>query len=276
MYRKRFGLTGHPMPKDAHGRTFFDKSPAYERLARSFQHLLDEPGLGVLTGEPGVGKTAAIRNLCLRLPKPDYLVVYLSDTAVSPLDLYRTLAVELGVRPSHRRAQLWTDIKKALVHLVDERSTAPVVIVDEAQHLGDRFLLDLSGFLNFAFDSRDLLTMWLVGLPELKRTLARQEHAALAMRVSAAVHFEPFVDKDAFAAAIAASLAAVGASQKVLAEPALDLLFRQSRGFLRVAARLLRSALRLAHEREQSFVDEPIMALAVDELLSPAPRTQKA
>lgn len=276
MYRKRFGLTGHPMPKDAHGKTFFDKSPPYERLARSFQRLLDEPGLGVLTGEPGVGKTAAIRNLCLRLPKPDYLVIYLSDTAVSPLDLYRTLAVELGVRPSHRRAQLWTDIKKALVHLVDERSTAPVVIVDEAQHLGDKFLLDLSGFLNFTFDSRDLLTMWLVGLPELKRTLARQEHVPLASRVATAVHFEPFIDKDAFAAAIAASLAAVGAREKILAEPALDLLFRQSRGFLRVAARLLRTALRLAHERDQSFVDEPTMALAVDELFAPAPLTQKA
>lgn len=275
MYRKRFGLTGHPMPKDAHGKTFFDKSPAYERLARSFQHLLDEPGLGVLTGEPGVGKTAAIRNLCSRLPKPDYLVVYLCDTAVSPLDLYRTLAVDLGVRPSHRRAQLWTDIKKALVHLVDERSTAPLVIVDEAQHLGDKFLIDLSGFLNFTFDSRDLLTMWLVGLPELKKTLARQEHASLAMRVSAAVHFEPFTDKDAFATAIAASLAAVGASQKILAEPALDLLFRQSRGFLRVAAKLLRSALRLAHERDQSFVDEATLATAVDELLTAAPRTQK-
>jgi len=276
MYRKRFGFTHHPLPKDARAQTFCTELPGYGRLVTAFGQLLDDRGLAVLTGDAGVGKTAAIRNLCHKLPSPDHQVLYLCDTAVSPLDLYRTLAVELGVRPSHRRAQLWTDIKKTLIHLVDERSTAPVVIVDEAQHLGDKFLLDLSGFLNFAFDSRDLLTMWLVGLPELKRTLARQEHAALAMRVSAAVHFEPFVDKDAFAAAIAASLADVGASQKVLAEPALDLLFRQSRGFLRVAARLLRSALRLAHEREQSFVDEPIMALAVDELLSPAPRTQKA
>lgn len=276
MYRKRFGLTGHPMPKDAQGKTFFDKSPAYDKLKRSFQRTLDEPGLALLTGEPGVGKTAAIRNLCLQLPKPDYLVLYLSDTAVSPLDLYRTLAIELGVRPSHRRAQLWADIKKALVHLVDERHTAPVVIVDEAQHLGDRFLVDLSGFLNFAFDSRDLLTLWLVGLPALRRTLASQEHAALATRIATQVHFEPVADKDAFADAILGSLAAVGASQKILAEPALDLLFRQSRGFLRVAARLLRTALRIAHERDQSFVDESVMALAVEELLMPTPRTAKA
>lgn len=45
---------------------------------------------------------------------------YLCDTVVSPLDLYRTLALELGITPSHRRGQLWTDLKRALVDLVDE------------------------------------------------------------------------------------------------------------------------------------------------------------
>ncbi|MEO7329232.1 MAG: ATP-binding protein [Minicystis sp.] len=276
MYRKRFGLTGHPLPKDARGKTFFDKGPTYDKLSRVFARLLDEPGLGVVTGEPGVGKTTALRNRCAELPKPDYLVLYVCDTAVSPLDLYRSLAQELGVKPSHRRGQLWTDIKKALVHMVDERHTSPVIVLDEAHHLSDKFLIDLTGFLNFAFDSRDLLTLWLVGQPGLKKTLARQEHAALATRVAAHVHFDPFLDKDAFFACITASLAAVGATEKILAESALDLLFRQSRGFLRIAAKLLRAALRLAHEREQSFVDEATMALAVDDLLAPSPRPAKA
>ncbi len=170
MYRKRFGLTGHPLPKNAQGKTFYDDSPPYRRLERAFRQLVDEPGVGLITGEPGVGKTAALRNLCATLPKPDNLVLYLCDTAVSPLDLYRTLAQELGVAPSHRRGQLWTDIKKVLVHLVDERHTQPLLVLDEAQHLSDKFLLDLSGFLNFAFDSRELLTLWLVGLPALGRT----------------------------------------------------------------------------------------------------------
>jgi type II secretory pathway predicted ATPase ExeA len=69
------------------------------------------------------------------------------------VDLYRALALELGVRPSHRRSQVWADLKKALLHLVDERGTHPIVVIDEAQHLSDAFLMDLSGFLNFAFDS---------------------------------------------------------------------------------------------------------------------------
>ncbi len=265
MYRKRFGLTGHPMPKDCRSKTFFDGYPAYKKVEKAFRRLVDEPGLGVLTGEAGVGKTAAIRNLALSLPRPDYLVLYLCDTATSPLDLYRTLAVEIGVVPSHRRAQLWTDIKKALVHMVDERGTAPLIIIDEAQHLSDKFLVDLSGFLNFAFDSRDLLTLWLVGLPALRRNLAMQQHAPLAMRVSAQVHLEPWTDRDAFADCVHQSLTAVGAKDKLLSDPALEMLFRSSQGLLRVASKLLRAALREANDRGQTFVDEHVMQAAVEE-----------
>lgn len=269
MYRKRFGLTGHPLPKDAVGKTFCEIGPGHQKLRQAFQRLVDEPGLGVLTGEAGVGKTAALRNLCAELPKPDYRVIYLCDTAVSPLDLYRTLATELGLKPSHRRAQLWTDIKKVLVHMHDERQSAPLVVVDEAQHLTDRFLIDLSGFLNVAFDSRDVLTLWLVGLPALRRHLQMQQHAPLAMRVAAHVHLEPFIDRDAFTALIQQGLQAVGASEKLLADPAMELLLRASKGTPRTAAKLLRAALRIAHEQDQSFVDEHILESAIDDVLVP-------
>ncbi len=263
MYRQRFGLTGHPLPKDAQGKTFFDKGPGYKKLERAFRQLIEDPGLGVLTADAGVGKTAAIRNLCAQLPKPDHLVLYLCDTAVAPLDLYRTLATEIGVRPSHRRAELWSDIKKALLHMVDERGTAPVIILDEAQHLSDRFLIDLSGFLNFAFDSRDLLTLWLVGLPPLARHLRMQQHAPLAMRVVHQIHLEP-LERDLFSAMLEHGLKAAGAVQTILADPARELLFRASRGVPRVASNLLRGALHEAHERNLTFIDDHTMEVAID------------
>lgn len=266
MYRQRFGLTGHPLPKNAQGKTFFDKSPGYARLKRRFGQLAKEPGLGVLTGEPGVGKTAAMRNLCSQLPRPDHLVLYVCDTAVSPLDLYRTLASELGIRPSHRRAQLWSDIKQSLIHLVDERGTQPLVVMDEAQHLSDRFLIDLAGFLNFAFDSRDLLTLWLVGLPPLSRRLRMQIHAPLAMRVAAQIHLEPVTDREVFFALVEHGLRSAGATATLLSDTARELLFRSSRGVVRVAAQLLRGALERAHERDQNFIDDPVLEAALDEL----------
>jgi MSHA biogenesis protein MshM len=269
MYRHRFSLTGHPIPKDAQGKTFFDKTPGYTRLKRSFQRLLDDGGLGVVTAEAGVGKTASMRNLCHQLPKPEYLVLYLCDTAVSPLDLYRTLAVELGVHPSHRRAQLWADIKKTLVHMVDERGTSPVIILDEAQHLSDKFLIDLSGFLNFTFDSRELLTLWLVGLTPLRKHLQMQAHAALKTRVAVEVHLDP-LDRDTFSLFIDHGLKAAGATSKLLSEPAIELLFRTSRGLPRVASKLLRAALRVAHDKDQSFVDEHVLEAAIEETSLPA------
>jgi type II secretory pathway predicted ATPase ExeA len=262
-YRQRFGFTHHPLPKDARGKSFFDKSPGYKKLDRAFRQLLEDPGLGVLTAEAGVGKTAAMRNLCSQLPRPDYLVLYLCDTAVAPLDLYRTLASEIGVRPSHRRSQLWTDLKKTFAHMVDERGACPIVILDEAQHLSDPFLIDLSAFLNFAFDSRDLLTMWLVGLPPLARLLRMQQHAPLAMRVVHQVHLDP-LDRELFAAMIEHALKAAGATQNILADPARELLFRACRGIPRVAANLLRQALDEAHQRNQNFIDEHTMEAALD------------
>jgi MSHA biogenesis protein MshM len=264
MYRQRFGLTGHPFPQGACGRTFTEP-PGFERLARRFAMLAREPGLGVLTGDAGLGKTTALRHLASQLPRPDHQVIYLCDTQSSPLDFYRQLAREFGLKPSHRRSQLWHDIKQAIVELVDEQNTSPVVIVDEAQHLSDRFLADLSGFLNFAFDSRNLLVFWLVGQPVLRRRLRMKQHAALASRVVARVHLEPLADRQAFGTFLEGGLEAAGATTNFVSEPAVELLFRASSGLPRTLARLVREALYLADQQDKSFVDDTLIEAVLDD-----------
>jgi MSHA biogenesis protein MshM len=264
MYRQRFGLTGHPFPQDACGSTF-TSPPGFDRLARRFAMLAREPGLGVLTGDAGLGKTTAMRHLCSQLPRPDYQVLYLCDTQASPLDFYRQLARELGLQPSHRRAQLWNDIKCAIVQLADEQNTRLVVVVDEAQHLADRFLADLSGFLNFAFDSRNLVVLWLVGQPALRGRLRLKQHAALASRVVARVHFEPLTDRRAFGAFLEGGLQAAGADASFISEPAIELLFRASQGLPRQIARLVREALYLADERDKAFIDDTLVEAVLDD-----------
>lgn len=263
--RARFELTHHPLPKDAKGKTFFDKSEAYARMRRAFAELVEERGLGVLIADAGVGKTAAIRNLCAELPQPDFRVLYLCDTGASPMDLYRVMALELGVQPSHRRGHLWADIKKALMHMVDERGTSPLIVIDEAQHLTDPFLRDLAAFLNFTFDSRDLLTLWLVGLPPLERKLQMRQHDALRTRITALVHLEA-LDRTTFGAAVEHGFKAAGASKKLLADEAMEMLFRATRGVLRSASKTIRVSLRIADERGQAFLDENIVRAAIDEL----------
>lgn len=263
-YLQRFSLAHHVFPQDAQGETFFE-APGYEKLQRRFQMLSREPGLGVLVADVGVGKTSAIRNLCRTLPRPDFQVVYLCDTAVSPLDLYRQLAVDLGVTPCHRRAQLWGDLKAAMVHMVDEEHIQPMLIIDEAQHLSDRFLMDLSGFLNFAMDSRNLLALWLVGQPSLLSVLRMKCHAALASRIATRVRLEPLSRPEDFMAFLDHGLKAAGAASNFVSDSAAELLFRASRGVPRQAARLIREALMRAHEQDKSFVDDSIIEAVLDE-----------
>jgi type II secretory pathway predicted ATPase ExeA len=263
--KTRFSLTHYPLPKNAQGKTCFDKSPGHGRLRRAFQQTIEDRTLGILSGDPGVGKTTAIRNLIAELPRPDYQTLYLCNTNGSPLDLYRAIAAEIGVRPSHRRGELWTDIKRTIVHMVDERGTVPVIVLDEGHRLSDSFLADLAGFLNFAFDSRDVLPLWLVGQPALVKRLHQQQHDALKTRVAVEVKLEA-LDRQSFGAAVEHAFKVAGATQAALSEPAVELLFRASRGILRIASKILRVAIRVAHERNQAFLDEHIFEAAVAEL----------
>jgi len=49
------------------------------------------------------------------------------------------------------------------------------------------------------------------------------------------------------------------------------MLFRSIRGVFRVSSRLLRAALRLAHDKDQAFVDEHVMEAAVEQMFATAP-----
>jgi MSHA biogenesis protein MshM len=273
MYRKRFGLHSHPLPRDACGKTFYTGGDRFVRLSRVFHWLAAEPGLATLTGEAGVGKTAIMRHLCAGLPKPEHQILYICDTHVTATAVYRNLAAELGLRPAHRRDTLWRDLKRTLLHLVDERSIIPILVIDEAQHLADDFFHDLAGFLNYAFDSRDLLTVWLVGLPALDRRLALRHHAALATRIVSLNRISPRSDRGDFLGLVDHAMKAAGATTRLLSDQALELLWRASRGIVRTTATLLRTSLAIAHEREQSFVDDDVMIAAIDDLALTQPST---
>lgn len=209
-WRERFGMSGPPLPKGATGETFFDQSPHFWRLARVFDWLTAEPGIGVVTGEPGVGKTSAMRHLCRALPLHEHRVLYLADTNVKPQDLYRMLAAELGLRPGHR-AQIVRDIKSALVTLVDERGVVPILVLDDAQALRDDVLHELHGLTCLDFDAREFLTLWLVGHLRLERRLRLLQHSALAQRVVAYVQLSATSDPALFGAMLDHALAVVGA-----------------------------------------------------------------
>jgi type II secretory pathway predicted ATPase ExeA len=264
MYQQHFGLTHAPLGKQT--LELWDDG-TLTTLRSRFQWLLDSPGLGLLTGEAGVGKTAALRQLTRDLNPHLYQVIYLSETDFGRLDLYRSLAWALGVEPAYRRAQLWRDLKARIQELADGKHLLPVWIIDEAQNLPPEFFRDLPAFLNFAFDSRDLMTVWLVGHPNLALTLNRAPYAALASRIQARVHLEPITERERFKALIEHALQAAGCTHTLVADSGMELLRQASQGLPRHAGRILQGAMRRAVPEGLNHLPDELLQQAIEELL---------
>ena len=177
-----------------------------------------------------------------------------------------TVARALGIEPSYRRAQLWRDIKDRIHELVDSKQVMPVWIIDEAQNLPPEFFRDFPAFLNFAFDSRDMISVWLVGHPILAQTLERAPYAALHSRIQARVQIRPIVERDCFTQLILHSLKSAGCQHTLLADSGMELLRLASKGLPRQAGRILRTAMRLAMPKGLNHLPDDILQQAIGEL----------
>jgi type II secretory pathway predicted ATPase ExeA len=263
MYLQHFGLHHAPLGKEL---TEPWDDGAWAHLAERFAWLLQSPGLGLITGEPGVGKTAALRHLTRTLNPHRYQVLYQAETDFGRIDIYRGLARALGVEPSYRRAHLWRDIKLRIHELVDSKQVLPVWIIDEAQNLPPEFFRDFPAFLNFAFDSRDMITVWLVGHPALAQTLERAPYAALYSRIQVRAHLQPIIERERFLLLIGHALKTAGCPQTLLADSGMELLRQASKGLPRQAGRILRTAMRLAVPKGLNHLPDDLLQQAILEL----------
>jgi type II secretory pathway predicted ATPase ExeA len=263
MYLQHFGLRHPPLGKEL-TEPWDDGTLAL--LAERFNWLLQSPGVGLITGEPGVGKTSALRNLTRNLNPHRYLVIYQAETDFGRIDIYRGLARALGVEPSYRRAQLWRDIKDRIHELVDSKQVMPVWIIDEAQNLPPEFFRDFPAFLNFAFDSRDMISVWMVGHPALAQTLERASYAALHSRIQVRIQIKPVVERERFVQLIQHALKSAGCQHTLLADSGMELLRLASKGLPRQAGRILRTAMRLAVPKGLNHLPDDILQQAIGEL----------
>ena len=264
MVLEHFGLTHYPLGK-APAELWDDGFLA--RLGERFNWLLESPGVGLLTGVAGVGKTAALRHLVAGLNPHRHQVIYLAETDFGRLDLYRSLALALGLEPAYRRAALWRDIKARIQELADGKGVLPLWIIDEAQNLPVEFFRDLPAFLNFAFDSRDLMVVWLLGHPQLGLTLERAPYAALASRIQVRLRLQPITDRERFNQLVTHAFSQAGAQHTLLSDSGLELLRQASQGLPRQAGRILKTSLQLAVPKALNHLPDELIQQAIEELL---------
>ncbi len=104
------------------------------------------------------------------------------------MDMYKSIAWELGLPTERNRASAFRVIRAEITRLTLETKQRPVLIIDEAHHLRNDVLEDLRLLTNYRMDSDNRLCLLLVGLSELRRRLSMAMHESLAQRIAVRYH----------------------------------------------------------------------------------------
>ena len=111
---------------------------------------------------------------------------------------------------------------------------------------------------NYAWDSKSLLSLILVGLPELEERLVLRRNRSLHSRLSYRLSIEPLSPDDT-ADYIRMRLGAVGCNKELFTSDAIAMLHEATSGSLRDVDRVAHSALRLAARKKRKLVERDII-----------------
>lgn len=259
-YAARYGLEFNPFLKNAKD-VLLDTSDFAEGKVR-LNYLGDTRGFGVLTGEPGRGKSTLARIWASSLNPSLFRVSYHSLSSLTVMDFYRQVASGLGAAPSFRKNDLFDDIQREIKRCALEKRITPVIIIDEADMLSHKVLSDLQSMFNFEMDSRDLAVILLVGQPRLNTTLNQSTHEALRQRIVMNYHMGG-ITKEEGRRYILKKLDGAGSRQSVFDDNAIEALLNAANGTPRVINKLCSRSLMIGASLGANIIDAEAVRKAI-------------
>lgn len=240
-----FNLTSLPFTKELATEHLL-LLPSIERSLSAARLLAETRGIGVMTGNSGVGKSSLLRRFIADLPPGLYKPVYLCHTTVGIMEFYTHLCAAFGIEPCGRRSTMFRDLKDRILMLNRSDHIHPVLIIDEAHYLANEILAEIRMLTNFEVDSVNALTVLLCGSQNLTRRFALSALQPLANSITVSIAVDALEQEETFAY-IEARLSAVGATRPLFTKSALTLLHQASGGILRTMNTIANAALQKAH-----------------------------
>jgi general secretion pathway protein A len=268
MYLEHFNLTERPFSITPDPRFLYMSARHREALAHLLYGLGDGGGFVQLTGEVGTGKTTICRCLLEQIPDNVDLAVVLNPK-VTAIELIATVCDELGIYYDTDNVSIksLTDVLNRYLLDAYARGRHTVLIIDEAQNLSADVLEQVRLLTNLETSTQKLLQIILIGQPELRTLLAREDMRQLAQRVTARYHLEP-ISREETGAYIRHRLQICGSSQTVFNRRAVDKIQHLSGGIPRLINVLCDRSMLGAFVEGRAQVDAKVVKKAASEVLA--------
>lgn len=197
MYLNFFGFSSAPFSIAPDPNFLYLTEKHQEALAHLLYSTTQKGGFIMLTGEIGTGKTTLCRHF-LRIVPDQYQTAFIFNPKISSEELLATICDEFGIeRPEGPTSikQLTDLINFRLldIHAVGKNA---LLVIDEAQNLSMEVLEQVRLLTNLETTEHKLLQIILIGQPQLKMLLRREELRQLSQRIVARYHLEPLSWKE--------------------------------------------------------------------------------
>lgn len=252
-----YGLKFNPFLPDVPVEALYVSPPVESFLQRCEAHVV-EGGFAMVTGLPGLGKSALMRLLEGRLSRQrDVLVRSLTYPQCRLGDFYRELGDAFGV--SLTWSNRWGSFKmvreKWQTHLESTRMR-PILFIDESQQMIPTVLHELRLLTSKDFDSRSLLFVVLAGDLRLMDNLRSPDLLPLESRLRTRMRLEP-ASVSELTAALHHVLEKAGNAQ-LLTPGAVAALTEHAAGNCRTMMGMGNDLLHVAVERDARQIDEKL------------------
>jgi general secretion pathway protein A len=276
MYTSFFGLSEKPFAITPNPRYLYMSERHAEALAHLMYGLNEAGGFIQLTGEVGTGKTTVVRTLLEQLPQHADVAIILNPR-LSANELLLTICEELGVTLSKEEKnslKSLVDVLNARLLATHAKGRRVVVIIDEAQNLLPETLEQVRLLTNLETATHKLMQIILIGQPELRELLARNDLRQLAQRITGRFHLTP-LNSDDTAAYVRHRMQVAGATREIFTDGALQAIHRASRGIPRLINIICDRALLGAYTKSEYEIDTALINEASTEIEGEKPASYR-
>lgn len=264
MYKHYFGLLEKPFAKTPDPRFLFLSSGHEEALAR-LEYAVEEREIALLTGDVGCGKTTISRALMDRCGQRCRFVL-IFNPRMGAMEFLRTVAHGLEIeQPARCKDDLLLQITDVLYDLY-RQGVCPVLVIDEAQTISDLEVFDEIRLLtNYQMDTHNLISVLIMGQPELRNLLKYQPLEPLRQRISMQFHLNPLTLEETMEY-LDFRLVAAGGVAGLFTPDAVQAIYGLSSGVPRKINAIATNALLVAYGADVAVIDASIIQDVRDEV----------